>query len=112
MIHISDLKVCPLVFYILFVFKFMCTSTYFDAVQSGDKNIVWGHSEIENSSLSDGLASEESIGLPAAPTIPSPSLARLKNFLVAKEWKVSSFHLHFPSMCFCAHTLDGACVLS
>jgi hypothetical protein len=89
----------------------MCTSTYFHVVQSGEMKITCMRSEIETFSLSDHLASEESIGLPAAPTILSPSLSRLKDFLEEKGYKVSSFHFHFPSLCYCARALDGAYVL-
>jgi hypothetical protein len=63
----------------------MCTSTYFHVVQSGEMKITCTRSEIETFSLSDHLASEESIGLPAAPTILSPSLSRLKDFLEEKD---------------------------
>jgi hypothetical protein len=81
----------------------MCTFTYFHVVQSDEKKISWmrSRSKIETFSPSNDLASEESIGLPAAPTIPGPSLSRLKVFLEEKGFKVSSFHLHFPSLCFC-----------
>lgn len=60
---------------------------------------------------SDDLASEESNGLPAAPIVRNLSLAGLKDFLEQKGFKVSSFHLHYPSLCFCAPALDGAAVV-
>jgi hypothetical protein len=68
----------------------MCTFTYFHIVQSDEKKISWMRSrlKIETFSPSNDLASEESIGLPAAPTIPGPSLSRLKVFLEEKGFKV------------------------
>ena len=60
----------------------MCISTYFHVVQSDvTKKICWMHLEIETFSRSDDLASEESVGLLAVPTILSPCLSRLKVFL-------------------------------